>query len=122
MSELSGMNDFVPHGFCLAWDPDLMIALILSNALMAFAYLIITFVLLVGSAQQKPAMPRWLYWSYAAFVFCCGLSHVLDDITLWFPVYRLQAVILGITAMVSLLAAPLPLSVWITREMGEWRR
>ena len=68
---------------------------------------------------MKPAMPRWFYWSFAAFVFCCGLSHVLDDVTLWYPVYRLQAVVLAATAAVSLFAALLPLTIWLSREM--WR-
>jgi hypothetical protein len=40
-------------------------------------------------------------------------------VTLWFPVYRLQAVVLAITALVSLFAAMLPLSVWIAREVSR---
>jgi hypothetical protein len=109
-------DGFIPHGFCLSWDPDLMAAVVVSNALIALAYMIITVVLVLKAIEPTAVVPRWLYWGYAAFIFCCGVSHVLDDVTLWFPVYRLQAAVLGVTAMVSLLAAVLPLSICIMRE------
>jgi uncharacterized membrane protein YhaH (DUF805 family) len=63
-----------------------------------------------------------LYWTFAAFIFCCGVSHVLDDVTLWLPIYRLQAVVLGVTAFVSLLTAVLPVSIWVRREADRSRR
>jgi uncharacterized membrane protein len=121
MYEWRDTGDFLPHGICLSWDPELMTAFVLSNGLIAIAYMIITLVLAVAARQPKPAMPRWLYWSFAAFVFCCGVSHILDDVTLWLPVYRLQAVVLGLTAIVSTFAAVLPLSLWATREFGRGR-
>jgi hypothetical protein len=47
---------------------------------------------------------------------------VLDDVTLWLPIYRLQAVVLGVTAFVSLLTALLPISIWVRREADRSRR
>ena len=75
-------NELIPHGFCLSWNPNLIAAVVLSNVLIAFAYLIITIVLVSKAIESKPVMPRWLYWAYAVFIFSCGLSHVLDDVTL----------------------------------------
>jgi len=121
MTEWLGADGFIPHGFCLSWDPDLMAAVVVSNALIAFAYVVIAIALVFKAVESRPAVPRWLYWAFAAFIFWCGASHVLDDVTLWFPVYRLQALVLAITALVSLLAAVLPLSIWITREAERWR-
>jgi hypothetical protein len=45
----------------------------------------------------------------------------VDDVTLWFPIYRFQAVVLCVTASASLLAAVLPISLWLTREVARWR-
>ena len=116
-----GANPYVPHGFCLAWEPDLMAALLLSNGLIAVAYMVIAAGLAIQALAPAPVMPRWLYWGFAAFIFCCGISHVLDDVTLWFPLYRLQALVLAITALVSLFAAMLPVSIWVARELGRHR-
>jgi hypothetical protein len=43
--------------------------------------------------------------SFAIFVSLCGVSHVLDDVTLYVPLYRLQVPELAITAAVSLISA-----------------
>ncbi len=118
----AGTDEFIPHGFCLSWDPDLMAMVVLSNALIAIAYMVIASVLVAAAIQPKPVVPRWLYWSFAGFIFCCGLTHVLDNLTLWVPIYRLQASVLGITAFAAVFAALLPLSIWVTREMEKWRR
>lgn len=114
-----GGNAYVPHGFCLAWEPDLVAAILVCNGLIAVAYLVIAGGLAIKALQPAPVMPCWLYWGFAAFIFCCGISHVLDDVTLWFPLYRLQALVLAITALVSLFAAMLPVSIWIARELGR---
>lgn len=122
MMDWFGADAFIPHGFCLSWDPDLMVTIVLSNALIALAYLIISIVLVNQAIEPRPAVPRLLYWTFGAFIFCCGVSHVLDDVTLWLPIYRLQAVVLGVTAFVSLLTALLPISIWVRREADRSRR
>ena len=119
MSDWFGADTYIPHGFCMAWEPDLVAAVLLSNGLIALAYMCIASALVVKASEPAPVMPAWLYWGFAAFIFFCGISHVLDDVTLWFPVYRLQAVVLAITALVSLFTAMLPLSVWIAREVSR---
>jgi two-component system NtrC family sensor kinase len=119
MTQWFGANAYIPHGFCMAWEADLVAAVLLSNGLIALAYLLIAGTLVRKAIEPTPVMPRWLYLCFAAFIFCCGISHVLDDVTVWFPVYRLQALVLAITALVSLFAAMLPVSVWIAREVGR---
>ena len=116
-----GANDYIPHGFCMAWEPDLVAAVLLSNGLIALAYMFIAGAVALKAIEPAPVMPAWLCWGFAAFIFCCGISHVLDDVTLWFPVYRLQAVVLAVTALISLVTAMLPVSVWITHTAGKWR-
>jgi hypothetical protein len=121
MTDWFGANAYIPHGFCMAWEPDLVAAVLLSNGLIALAYLFIAGGLVLKAIEPAPMMPSWLYWAFAAFIFCCGVSHILDDVTLWIPVYRLQALVLAITALVSLFTAMLPLSLWIAREVGRRR-
>lgn len=122
MTNWFGVDGFIPHGFCLAWDPDLMAAVVLSNGLIALAFFCITAGLLLRALGPRPIIPRWVYLTFAAFIFSCGISHVLDDVTLWLPIYRVQAVVLGVTALVSLVAAVLPVSIWVSQELERWRR
>ena len=119
MTDWFGATAYIPRGFCMAWEPDLMAAQLLSNGLIALAYMVIAGGMVVKAIQPVQVIPRWLYWGFAAFIFCCGLSRILDDVTLWFPVYRLQAVVLAINALVSLFMAMLPLSLWITQEVAR---
>ena len=121
MTKWSDPGGFIPHGFCLSWDPDLIVAMVLSNALIAIAYMVITVALLLKAVERTTAIPRWMYWTYATFIFSCGISHVLDDVTLWFPVYRLQAAVLAVTGMLSLFAAVVPVSIWLTHGVGRRR-
>jgi two-component system, sensor histidine kinase len=121
MSGWFGTGDYVPHGFCLAWDPDLMAVVVLSNGLIALAYPCVTIMLVLKATEPVPVMPRWIFWAYAAFILCCGVSHLLDDVTLWIPLYRLQSVVLAVTALVSLLAAVVPVSLWLTHAGGPRR-
>jgi hypothetical protein len=98
-------SGLVPHGFCLAWQPGLMAGWVIAHAVIAFAYFLIAGLIAWTSFLSHPPIPRWLLGSFAAFIFLCGLSHVMDDVTLYVPLYRLQVPELAITAAVSLITA-----------------
>lgn len=115
-------DGLTPHGFCLSWDPALMTAVVFGNAVISIAYFSLTVILVFAALAPRPAVPRWVYWSFATFIFCCGVSHVLDDLTLWYPIYRIQAAVLCITALVSVFAAVMPITIWATHEADRWRR
>ena len=42
-----------------------------------------------------------LYWFFAAFILSCGLTHLLDAIVFWHPVYRIAALVKLFTAIAS---------------------
>jgi hypothetical protein len=119
MTDWFGANAYIPHGFCMAWEGDLITAILLSNGLIALACMCIAGSLILKAIAPAPMIPRWLYWAFAAFIFCSGVSHILDDVTLWLPIYRVQALVLATTALVSLFTAMLPLSLWIAREISR---
>ncbi|UPT68578.1 MAG: PAS domain-containing sensor histidine kinase [Sphingobacteriales bacterium JAD_PAG50586_3] len=50
--------------------------------------------------KNNAKFPR-LYFLFAAFILACGLTHLLDAVAFWFPMYRLNAVVLFITAIIS---------------------
>ena len=42
-----------------------------------------------------------IYFLFAAFIFACGFTHLLDAVTFWYPVYRFNALVRFITGIIS---------------------
>ena len=101
------MNEsiFLPHGYCLSWDPGLTAALVLGNLLIALAYFTIPLVILRFIRQRRDIDFRYLHWLFAAFIVTCGITHLLHVVALWYPVYYLEAAMDMLTGVISLIAA-----------------
>ena len=48
---------------------------------------------------------RGLAAMFAAFILWCGLTHMIDVITLWYPIYELQGWVKAVTAAISVTTA-----------------
>jgi PAS domain S-box-containing protein len=99
----------IPHGYCLSWQPGLIIALVLGNLLIALAYLTIPLVILKFIRQRPDIDFKNMHWLFAGFIVTCGFTHLLHVAELWYPVYYLEAVMDALAAMVSIVAA---ISLW----------
>jgi PAS domain S-box-containing protein len=105
VSGLFDISRFTPHGFCLAWDPELIWILGLSDLLVAAAYFSIPAALVVFARRRKDLAFKPIFGLFAAFILACGSTHVMGAITLWVPLYRLAAWINVITAGLSVATA-----------------
>ena len=52
-----------------------------------------------------------IVWAFAIFILGCGTTHVMEVVTLWFPVYWVSGSIKALTALVSIGTAVLLVSV-----------
>lgn len=93
------------HGFCLLWEPGLIWTFALSDTSVALAYFSIPITLAVIGRRRRDLVFRPLLWLFATFILLCGTTHWLDLLTLWVPVYGLEAVIKAATAAVSVFTA-----------------
>lgn len=50
--------------------------------------------------RRDVPFPR-LFWLFAAFIFFCGTTHLMDAVIFWWPAYRLNAVFKVLTAVAS---------------------
>lgn len=98
-------TDFMPHGTCLLWRPDLVVVHALGDGLIALAYFSIPIALLVFVKRRADLEYRWLFGLFAAFILACGATHLLGVITLWKPIYEVEGVVKLATAFVSLATA-----------------
>ncbi len=102
---LFNSSGLTPHGFCLLWQPGLMWTYALSDAGIGLAYFSIPRALAVIARRRRDLVFRPLLLLFAAFILLCGPTHWLDVLTLWFPIYGVQALVKATTALVSIFTA-----------------
>jgi PAS domain S-box-containing protein len=105
LSSLFGRGDFLPHGYCFTWSPGLLWTMVGSDAVIAVAYFSIPLAILRFTRQRGDVSTRGIAWLFSAFIFACGITHVMDIWTIWQPDYALQAFSKGVTAAVSIVTA-----------------
>lgn len=101
--------DFTPHGFCLAWEPKLLTVTIIANIGIAIAYWVIPVQLIYYykklTNELGSPIPRWITLGFSVFIFLCGTSHIVKVVTLFQPLYWLEAWVDLATMIASLTIA-----------------
>jgi two-component system, sensor histidine kinase and response regulator len=92
---------FMPHGFCLAWDPLLVAIFVAANGLIAFSYYSIPAALWWYVRHKKDFSFNWMLMLFAAFIVWCGTTHVMKILTLWQPLYWEESMVDLITGLIS---------------------
>ena len=105
LSSFMGRSGFLPHGYCFTWSPGLLWSMVGADAVIALAYFSIPLALLSFVRRRgDPALYR-MSWLFSAFIFACGLTHLMGIWTIWTPDYGLQAITKLVTAAISLATA-----------------
>ena len=105
LSSIFGRGGFLPHGYCFTWSPGLLWSMVGSDAVIAAAYFSIPLAIVKFVRQRGDPTTRSVAWLFCAFIFACGLTHVMDVWTIWQPDYALQALSKGATAAISIVTA-----------------
>ncbi len=98
-------SSFMPHGTCYLWKPSLVGLHLGSNGVIALSYFSIPITLVYLVRQRKDLPFNWIFFLFAAFIVSCGLCHLMDIWTLWYPNYWISGAIRAITAIASLVTA-----------------
>lgn len=109
LQPLNLFDDLTPHGYCLLWDPVLIWSHLLSDLAIAGAYLSIPAALIIVARRRPDLNPVGVFYFFAAFIILCAITHIFGLLTLWYPLYTMQAVAKIMTAMVSVTTSVL---VW----------
>jgi signal transduction histidine kinase len=96
---------YLPHGFCISWEPTLLMLQVASDSLIALSYYSIPLTLLYFVARRPIPGYTWVPALFAAFILACGTTHLFEIVTLWYPVYWMQGYVKAATAAVSLATA-----------------
>lgn len=98
-------SDFMPHGHCYMWQPEILWLHVVSDSLIALSYYSIPFALLILVRQRKDLAFDKVFILFGAFILLCGTTHVLAIWTVWHGTYRLTGVVKMITSIFSVLTA-----------------
>ena len=96
----------MPHGFCFLWRPELVWLHAISDIVIALAYFAIPLTIFIIMYKKKREIPFiWVFGMFATFIFFCGITHIIELIAIWHPIYYLEGLIKVFTAAVSLATA-----------------
>ncbi len=105
MHDMIDQAAYMAHGYCLLWKPWLIAAHAGSDFVIFASYFAIPVAIWLFLRKRKDMELRPLAFMFAAFIFLCGLTHIIQGLTLWWPIYETQAYVKIATAIVSLITA-----------------
>ncbi len=94
-----------PHGYCFLWDPTLIWAHVIADAVIGLSYFSIPIVLGTFLTRRRDVQFGWVGWMFAIFIMACGTTHFMSILVLWVPAYGVEGVIKAITAVASVTTA-----------------
>lgn len=92
---------FMPRWICGQWSETLGWLYIMANIAIGLAYLSIPILLYKFVKKRKERIFNKVFICFMLFIFFCGTTHFMDAMIFWNPLYRLNAVILIMTALIS---------------------
>jgi signal transduction histidine kinase len=92
----------LPHGYCISGSPALLWLHVMSDSLIALAYLCIPFLLIRFVRLRRDIPYGWMGRMFGLFIVACGLTHVMGVWTIWEPVYWYSGMVKVVTAVASL--------------------
>jgi PAS domain S-box-containing protein len=105
LAGLFAQDNFIPHGFCLAWEPGLVWLHVISDSVIAIAYYTIPFAAIYFISRRRDLAFRGIFALTGVFILACGTTHLMGVVTLWYPDYWLDGFIKFFTAAVSIFTA-----------------
>lgn len=101
----------MPHGHCFLWKPTLLWGFVLSDALIAASYFLISFALWYFARKREDLPFKWLFIMFGVFVMACGATHLVAIWTIWQPNYWFDASVKVVAAAVSVFTA---IMLWLS--------
>lgn len=101
LKALFDTEGFPPRWNCGSWTPLHGWAHVLADLAIFGAYAAIPVTIAYFVIKRRSVLFPGLYALFGAFIFSCGLGHLIDASLFWHPWYRFYAVVKVITAIAS---------------------
>ncbi|HEV2177778.1 MAG TPA: PAS domain S-box protein [Terriglobia bacterium] len=100
-------SDFMPHGMCYFWNPQIVWLHVASDSLIFLAYTSIPITLVYFARKRRDLPFRWMFLMFGLFIVGCGATHLMEVWTIWHGTYRLTGLVKAVTALASVSTAVL---------------
>src|SRR3979409_2758535 len=77
-NQLFSPTGFMPHGYCYLWRPALISLHVVSDSLIALAYLSIPITLAYFIRKRKDVPFNWMFVLFGVFILACGAMHLME--------------------------------------------
>lgn len=74
---------------------------LISDFFIATAYFVIPITLLLFVQRRRDLPFNWMFVCFGIFIIACGMTHVMEIITLWKPYYWISGMVKAVTALAS---------------------
>lgn len=101
VANIFSSGGFMPRWICGQWSETLGWLYILANVAIGLAYLSIPILLYRFIKRRNEKVFYRVFICFMLFIFFCGTTHFVDAVIFWKPLYRLNAIILCMTALIS---------------------
>jgi diguanylate cyclase (GGDEF)-like protein/PAS domain S-box-containing protein len=105
--EIFPPSEFLRHGSSFLWNWRLILLHVISDTLIALAYLSIPITLVRIVRKRKDLPFNWMFLCFGTFIVACSFTHLLEVLTLWYPVYWISGAVKCLTAVASVSTAVL---------------
>jgi signal transduction histidine kinase len=98
-------DDYLPHRYCYLVKPWLVWTNVSTDALIGASYGLI-FVCLIWMTLRLWRVEGlrtflWIFLSFGLFILACGATHLMEVVTVWWPLYPLSAAFKVVCAAIS---------------------
>src|SRR5215472_16112976 len=100
-------SDFMPHGHCYFWKPEIVWLHAISDVTITLAYYMIPVALFYFVRKRRDLPFHWIFLMFGVFIFSCGTTHLMEVWTVWHGTYRLAGAVKAVTAAASIATAAL---------------
>jgi signal transduction histidine kinase len=95
-------DNFMPHATCYLRDPQVIGLHVTSDLLIGASYLAISIALIYVAYRGSKDIPfHWMFVAFGLFIVTCGMTHLMEVLTVWKPLYWLAGGIKAICAAAS---------------------
>ncbi|GMG81940.1 hypothetical protein LNKW23_11530 [Paralimibaculum aggregatum] len=96
---------YSPHGYCLAWEPEILYLHIVSDTIIALAYFSIPIAIFQFLRKRRDLPSPLLALLFCAFILFCGMTHAVSIATMFMPIYGFEGALKLATGLISVAAA-----------------
>lgn len=96
-------GNFMPHGYCLQWQDDILYMMLIGDGLTTISYALIPIALIYLVKKRDDLSFNYIFVLFAAFIAFCGITHAINILNLWHGYYFISGLAKVATGLVSIL-------------------